>query len=642
MSDQNKIGNVSIGFGSDTRTTLNNLAKVSVKQTAKINTLVHSMYAHDSSGKGGVRDADSRYTLATNVADLGISSMLTGIDGTSIFTFASNEETGRNLDPAYLTLHPIFYKIDPVDSSLHRPHTIYETFVSLMDWVGSEISNLELTLPRASSSCITDCAYTKSIIGERAFTPGGALTPGSIMENVDKLLCYVEQIREEAFGETYTFRSYGTGDCTGKSTCSLNEKVDAILTALGASAYVSGYTSSGCSISISPVSSTLNKFVLVETEADLPAPSGLGYIELEDEYTYLFTSNVTVTSQIRVNGTNTLIAGAGTGGVEFNLGTSDPGFDVYGANLLLIGGSWQSQTGDVFKVNSNAGLTCVGSVIVQLSYPAEAVWLDPGSSLVAANTVFSGSKSGIYANAGDHQTTRIQIDGCELSGGVGGLWIDSSALNVTGTFNGCRFDIARGITWIYDDSSGAAIDELLFTGCMFRGAGQLSKISPQQVGVIFRGCIFSQGGHNTRSFASTYAYNNPTVTSFSATNTWENVELTGGSTGAPASPFALDFVTANVVEYQYTGAPGQLLELTAVLDVTDHSGTIDVDFGWTFGGSLVGSPVTAHLHGGASHEVVVKAIVIAEVGTYTLQTRNQTNTNDITVRNGTITAIGMG
>lgn len=641
MSDQNKIGNVSIGFGSDTRTTLNNLAKVSVKQTAKINTLVHSLYVHDSSGKGGVRDADSRYTLATDVRDLGVSSMLTGIDGTSIFTFAGNEEIGRDLTPTYLTLHPIFYKIDPVDSSLHRPHTVYETFVSLMDWVGSEISNLELSFSPASS-CITDCAYTKSIIGERAFTPGGALTPGSIMENVDKLLCYVEQIREEAFGETYTFRSYGTGDCTGKSTCSLNEKVDAILTALGASAYVSGYTSSGCSIAISPVSSSLNKFVLVETEADLPAPGGSGYIELEDGYTYLFTSNVTVTSQIRVNGTNTLIGGAGVGGVQFNLGTSDPGFDVYGANLLLIGGSWQSQTGDVFRVNSNSSLTCISSVIVQVSYSAEAVKVDTSSALVATNTLFSGTRSGIYLAAGSHQTTRIQIDGGALSGGTGGLLIDGSATKVAATFNGCRFDTDRGATWIRDDSGGSAIDDLLLTGCMFRGSGQLSNISPQQSQVVFRGCTFSQGGHNTRSFASTYAYNNSSATSFGATNTWETVELTGGSTGAPTSPGALDFLTADVVEYTYNGAPGQLLELTAVLDITDHSGTIDVDFGWTFGGTLVGSPVTAHLHGGASHEVVVKAIVIAEQGAYTLQTRNQTNTNGITVRNGTITAIGMG
>ena len=116
MSDQNKVGNISVSFGSDPSVTLYNLGRATAKQAAKINTLVHSIFSHDESGKGGVSEntSDPRYNMTVNFAsENGISPMLTGIDGTSIYTFAGNTLVGGLKE--YITLHPIFYKIDNVD-----------------------------------------------------------------------------------------------------------------------------------------------------------------------------------------------------------------------------------------------------------------------------------------------------------------------------------------------------------------------------------------------------------------------------------------------------------------------------------------------------------------------------------------------
>lgn len=388
----------------------------------------------------------------------------------------------------------------------------------------------------------------------------------------------------------------------------------------------------------------VDKLVVVQAESDLPAPSGQGQIELEDGYTYLFTDLVTVTSQIRVNNGDsvTLIGGGGNGGVQSNLGTSASGFLVDG-DLLILGGRWYSLTGGSIQMTGTSNVITSSAAISGVGQ--DGVNLAPDSNLMASNTYFAGSNGGLYISDGDHGDSRIQLTGCTLTGGNAGLYFDPDAEVVRATFSGCRFDTDGGTVWIFDESSGVATTDVLFTGCMFRDNGELDTITTQQDGVTFRGCTFSGNGFNTRSYKSTYGSANTDDTTFASIGQWSTVELSGGSTASPSLPATKDFTVSlsAIGEYTYTGASNQLLELTASLDVTDHSGTIDVDFGWTVDGSLVGPAVTAHMHGGAAHEVVVKSIVPAQAGkTYVLQARNQTNTNAITVRNGTITAVGMG
>lgn len=251
MADQQKVGNITVGgAGTNPLVATRNLALASSRHAAKINTLVESLYPHNVSGKGGVSTsaADPRYTLPVVFAsEPGVTPALTGLDGTSLYTFAGNDLVGTV--PRYQTLHPVFYKTDNIDPNKTRPHTIYETFVATLAWFESQVANLNLTIT-GSASCITDCGYTKGVIGEGAFTPGAPLTPGSMLENIDKSLCYITQLREDILGESYTFRSYGSGDCTGKGTCSLNEKVDALLLLHGGAAYISGESSTGCAITL--------------------------------------------------------------------------------------------------------------------------------------------------------------------------------------------------------------------------------------------------------------------------------------------------------------------------------------------------------------------------------------------------------
>jgi len=258
MDNEQLIGNIASGYHSDVRSAILNLGRASAEQVSKINTLVKVLFPHSETGRGGVSSdtTDPRYTweFDFNVEE-GVNPLLEGIDGTSIYTFAGNStEAGAT---KYMTLHPVFYKVDSEDSAINRPATIYETFGSLIEWFSSEISNIETTVER-SSSCIVDCGYTKSIIGERAFTIGAPDTPGSMLSKISDLECYVEQLRDEVLGESYSFKSPGSSDCSGKSDCSVNEKIDALLGAVGASEYQSGYTSSGCTISIDPLVEAVN------------------------------------------------------------------------------------------------------------------------------------------------------------------------------------------------------------------------------------------------------------------------------------------------------------------------------------------------------------------------------------------------
>lgn len=249
MSNENKVGTLNISYSDDLNRTIYNIGKTNLAQINKINTLVHSLYHHDESGKGGVKDTsiDGRYTMSIDLSSTGISSLLSGIDGTSLYTFSSNTLIGDV--PTYLTLHPIFYKVDEEDTDIHRPNTIYETFVSLIDWVNSQLTTIEATTI-TGDSCISDCSYTKNFIGQRAFSPTGGVTSGSMLENIEIALCRIEQLKEEILGADFVFKALSEDDCTATSICSLNDKIDALLSIHGGDEYLSDTENADCTISL--------------------------------------------------------------------------------------------------------------------------------------------------------------------------------------------------------------------------------------------------------------------------------------------------------------------------------------------------------------------------------------------------------
>jgi hypothetical protein len=173
----------------------------------------------------------------------GIKPLVQGIDGTSLYTYSDAKLEGGV--PSYLLVHPIFYKQDVEDTSSHRPHTIYETFVALLNHVNNRIDSVESTViveSGSSDSCITDCAYTKSVIGTRAFSPGGAIESGSIMERLARTMLYVEQLKDATFGNNF---SLNDEEDVFYELHSLSEKVDALLRLHNGEEYVANYEISG-------------------------------------------------------------------------------------------------------------------------------------------------------------------------------------------------------------------------------------------------------------------------------------------------------------------------------------------------------------------------------------------------------------
>ena len=232
MPSQQKLGTISVGLVTEPTVAIQSLATAVSALTVKSNEHTHLLFAHDASGKGGVSNAvDPRYTMPINLGDPGISSLDTGIDGTSLYTYSASD---------YTSLHPVFYQIDI--GSLSRPNTIYETFLAVIEWTEAAISAVSSSVT-VTEGCITDCNYTTNFIGEIAFDALGVLTPGSLAESRVIHDCYLEQLRLEVLGDTFAYKS--VGDCTTTDDCSLSEKVDALLMLHGGAAHVAGWTNGG-------------------------------------------------------------------------------------------------------------------------------------------------------------------------------------------------------------------------------------------------------------------------------------------------------------------------------------------------------------------------------------------------------------
>jgi len=214
-------------------------------QNQKINSILSLLYGYNSSTRGGVLSGtDSRYTMPINhTTEPGIKPLVEGIDGTSIYTYSS--ATLQGSIPSYLLVHPIFYKQDVEDPTSHRPNTIYETFVALLQHINTRIDSVESTViveSGSADSCITDCAYTKSVIGTRAFSPGGAIESGSIMERLARTMLYVEQLKHATFGNNFALDDE---EDVSYELHSLSEKVDALLRLHNGNEYLANYEISG-------------------------------------------------------------------------------------------------------------------------------------------------------------------------------------------------------------------------------------------------------------------------------------------------------------------------------------------------------------------------------------------------------------
>jgi hypothetical protein len=207
--------------------------------TEKINSLVNLVYDYDSSGKGGVSasSSDPRYTLPVSFeSEPGISPIETGLDGTSIYTFSSNELTGGT--PKFRTMHPIFWKQNPSDATAIRPNTIYETFLALNSKIETQLSDLRSLIGRTNAA-ETISPYTKEFIGYRAFAPGGSLNTGSLAWQSQYLTAKINEIRKDVFGPQHALR---TGlDDTRQSTYSLLQIADTLLALHGGEEYLSEY-----------------------------------------------------------------------------------------------------------------------------------------------------------------------------------------------------------------------------------------------------------------------------------------------------------------------------------------------------------------------------------------------------------------
>ena len=142
MSDPSKLGLVTIGASADPEIAITGLARAISRHVEKINGIVHLLYPFDQTGKGGVSStaADPRYTLAVDFSARSITPIQSGIDGTSIYTFAGTQNISGI--PEYQTIHPLLKKVDSLDPTKIRPRTIYESFLEVITYIDNTFAEI--------------------------------------------------------------------------------------------------------------------------------------------------------------------------------------------------------------------------------------------------------------------------------------------------------------------------------------------------------------------------------------------------------------------------------------------------------------------------------------------------------------------
>lgn len=377
-------------------------------------------------------------------------------------------------------------------------------------------------------------------------------------------------------------------------------------------------------------------FIFVNRKNDLPTPSG-GVINLSNNYTYFFTTEVDLLGDRLVTGINTTILGASSENCRIK------STGLSGTALITSNHSLPMRN---ITIEANVALNLDGDNTTAQTGTTAIDWF--GVNFTSCPTIGTIKD---YTNVIMTDCAFLESANLTLDGAIGSVGLSTSLFNGTGTNTAIfrlpsTLTIGRRFRIIYSSfittgtevsifaHTGATIpnDAYILTYCNFAGGGTyLSGVTQTSNKTLF---INNVGITNTSNVGHYYMQNNATATSTTTLNTW--LKASGSTqTGIGNSPKWVTGTTFNNNRLIYTGSVATDFVIAVVGSVISNT-TANVTVGVGIAESgVIQNEATVSVRcptAGQPFAFALQDVVQVTTGDYfEIWLRNETGTNTTTL-----------